>query len=45
MENLTKINCPNCGEIVNVNEILYHQLDDKLKKKYQEQLSGEKKRV
>ncbi|MGF1586576.1 MAG: DUF2130 domain-containing protein [Bacteroidales bacterium] len=44
MENITKINCPNCGEMVNVNEILYHQLDDKLKKKYQEQLSGEKKK-
>jgi hypothetical protein len=44
MENITKINCPNCGEMVNVNEILYHQLDDKLKRKYQEQLSGEKKK-
>jgi hypothetical protein len=44
MENITKINCPNCGEMVNVNEILYHQLDDKLKKKYQEQLSGEKRK-
>jgi hypothetical protein len=44
MENITGINCPNCGEMVNVNEILYHQLEDKLKKKYQEQLSGEKKK-
>lgn len=33
------INCPNCGHHVDVNDILYRQLDAELKRKYQQQLA------
>ncbi len=35
------IECPNCGFNIDVNEILYHQLDEELKKKYNDQLAKE----
>ncbi len=35
MSTQTKISCPNCGTQVNVNEILYHQMEDDMKKKFQ----------
>jgi len=31
-----KINCPNCGDEIDVQDILYHQVDEQLKKKYQD---------
>lgn len=33
MSTTTTIKCPNCGTEINVNEILYHQLEDELKQK------------
>lgn len=33
MSNQTTIKCPNCGTEIDVNEILYHQLEDELKQK------------
>ena len=39
-----KIKCPNCGHQINVNDILYHQVDEELKKKYQDDLAAEKNR-
>jgi len=44
MERETKIECPKCGTEINVNEILYHQLEDDFKKRYTAQLAEEKKR-
>jgi hypothetical protein len=44
MERETKIECPNCGTEINVNEVLSHQLEDDLKKKYAVQLAEEKKK-
>lgn len=44
MEQEAKINCPNCGTEINVNEVLSHQVEDNLKKKYTAQLAEEKKR-
>lgn len=44
MEQNTQINCPKCGESINVNDILYHQLEGELRKKFQSQLSDEKKK-
>jgi hypothetical protein len=44
MEQETKIKCPNCGTEINVNEILAHQLEDDLKKKYAAQIAEEKKK-
>jgi hypothetical protein len=37
-----KINCPNCGHEIDVQDILYHQVDDQLKKKYQKEIAKEK---
>ena len=36
------INCPQCGEEIDVNDILYHQVDEQLKKKYNDDLAKEK---
>ncbi|WP_298539501.1 DUF2130 domain-containing protein [uncultured Aquimarina sp.] len=33
------ITCPDCGKEINVDEIIYHQLEDDIKKKYQSQIS------
>ncbi|MGB5541191.1 MAG: DUF2130 domain-containing protein [Gammaproteobacteria bacterium] len=38
------IECPNCGFNIDVNEILYHQLDEELKKKYNDQLAKERQK-
>ncbi|MFK8027792.1 MAG: DUF2130 domain-containing protein [Gammaproteobacteria bacterium] len=37
-----KIDCPNCGNEIDVQDILYHQVDAQLKKKYQDELAKEK---
>lgn len=39
-----KITCPNCGHQIDVQDILYHQVEGELKKKYQEDLAAEKSR-
>ena len=45
MENLSNtIECPNCGQLIDVNELLYNKLDDELKKKYNAQIAEEKKK-
>ena len=41
----SKVNCPNCGTAIDVNDILSHQLEDELKKKYTAQLTDQKKIV
>ena len=43
-EETSQIKCPNCGEIIDVNEILYHQLDNELKKKYKDSLAREQQK-
>lgn len=37
-----KIECPNCGYEIDVNELLYHQVDEQLKKKYNDELAQER---
>jgi hypothetical protein len=44
MKEATQIKCPNCTTIIDVQDILSHQLEDEIKKKYQEQLLNEKKK-
>jgi hypothetical protein len=44
MEKEAKVLCPNCGAEINVNEILYHQLEDDFKKRFSAQLAEEKKK-
>ncbi len=40
----SKINCPKCGEEIDVNDILYHQVDQQLKKQYRDELAKEKEK-
>jgi hypothetical protein len=44
MEPVTQIKCPACGTPINVNDILYHQLEEELKIKFGKQLNEEKKK-
>jgi hypothetical protein len=43
-EDTQKIECPNCGFELDVNEILYQQLDSELRQKYNDELAKEKKK-
>ena len=38
------INCPKCGEEIDVNDILYHQVDEQLKKEYNDELAKVKEK-
>lgn len=44
MEKSTQINCPNCGNIIDVQDILAHQLEEELKQKFQAEILREKKK-
>jgi len=44
MNKETQINCPNCGTSIDVQDILAHQLEADIKKKYQSEIAQEKKR-
>lgn len=39
------INCPQCGEEIDVNDILYHEVDAQLKKQYHDELAKEKGKI
>jgi hypothetical protein len=43
-QSITTIQCPNCGQDIDVNDILYHQLDDELRRKYNDELAKERKK-
>ncbi|WP_417371223.1 DUF2130 domain-containing protein [Gelidibacter japonicus] len=36
MQNQTQINCPECGSQIDVNDILKHQIEESIKKEYQD---------
>jgi hypothetical protein len=44
MDNSAQIKCPNCGTSIDVQDILAHQLEDEIKRKYQSQLIKEKQK-
>ena len=44
MKEETKIECPNCGTSIDVQDILAHQLEEEIKKKYQSQIAEERKK-
>ena len=44
MSEKTQIHCPNCGTSIDVQDILAHQLEDELKKKFRDQLNSERER-
>jgi hypothetical protein len=39
MANSTAINCPNCGTSIDVNDLLKHQLEDSIRKEFQQKAS------
>lgn len=45
MTNENKIDCPNCGEVIDVNEILYHKLDEDVRKKYADKAAKDKRQL
>ena len=45
MEKNTQVSCPNCGTSIDVQDILAHQLEEELKKKFQAESLKEKKRM
>lgn len=44
MQSSKQIKCPNCGTSIDVENIIAHQLEDELKRKYSTQLAEEKKK-
>jgi len=40
-----KVECPNCGYVIDVNELLYQQVDEQLKKKYRDDLAREREKI
>lgn len=40
----SKIKCPECGAEIDVNDILYHQVNEQLKKEYNDELEKEKEK-
>ncbi len=43
-DNPNRIACPNCGQEIDVNELLYHQLDEELSRKYAAKLAAEQQK-
>jgi hypothetical protein len=44
MQQTNQINCPNCNAVIDVQDILKHQVEEQIKLKYQSALAEEKKR-
>ncbi len=40
----TQIHCPNCGTSIDVQDLLAHQLEEEIRKKYNQQIAQEQKR-
>jgi hypothetical protein len=45
MSEQTSIKCPNCGTSIDVNDILKHQLEDKIRAEYQQKASEQAKEI
>lgn len=45
MEKENTINCPNCGAVIDVNELLYHQVQDELKKEYEAKMAEKEQEI
>ena len=44
-EQHSTIKCPNCGTEINVNDVIYHQLEDQLKARFEADLDKEKTKL
>jgi hypothetical protein len=42
MANKNQVNCPNCGNVIDVQDILSHQLEEEIRLKFQAQITAEK---
>lgn len=45
MSNENKIECPNCGHEIDVQDVLQHQVEDKIRREYQRKLVDEKNKI
>ena len=45
MESSTQIKCPNCNELIDVQDILAHQLEDKIEKKFKADFAEKRNKV
>jgi len=43
MNNKTTIKCPNCNTTIDINDVLYHQLESELKRKFQTEVDAKRK--
>lgn len=43
--NTSSINCPNCGHSIDVNDILKHQIEDSIRKEYQQKASVQQREI
>lgn len=45
MSDTTRIKCPNCGTVIDVQDILSHQLEERIRQQYQSRLKEEQQRM
>jgi hypothetical protein len=45
MNDQSKIQCPNCGHEIDVQDVLSHQVEEKIRLEYQSKLSAEKQKI
>jgi len=45
MEKDKEIHCPNCGQTIDVSEVLRHQLEEDIKQKYQREAAKERHKI
>lgn len=45
MQNDNRITCPSCGTVIDVQDVLSHQLEEDFRKKYHAQLAAERKKL
>lgn len=43
--NTSSIQCPNCGTTINVNDILKHELEDTIRKEFQQKANTQTKKL
>ena len=41
----SRIDCPNCGQEIDVNDILTHQVEERIKKSYGERIAKDRKQL
>jgi len=45
MADTTEIICPNCGQLIDINEALSHEAEERLQREYEQKLEQERKRL